>query len=265
MPKLSDALIGYTGLVGGNLLPQHQFEHLYNSKNIEEIQNKDFDLAVCAGAPSLKWLANKEPDRDLANIERLIINLKKIKAQKFILISTIDVYASVDGVDEDTVITPECLSPYGKHRQTLEEFAVNNFDTLIVRLPAVFGRGLKKNALYDLMHGDFKYINPESILQFYNLDYLWADIGKALENNLKILNLATEPVKLGIITKEIFNLDLAGHRRGGAPPHGGGKTETNPVFYDMRTKHAGLWGNTKPYLYLKEEVLKDIKLFAAEH
>lgn len=250
MPNLPNALIGYTGFVGSNLLNQHPFEYLYNSKNIEEIQNKDFCLVVCAGVPSLKWLANKEPANDLANIEKLITNLKKIKAQKFVLISTIDVYASVDGVDENTVIATECLSPYGKHRRMLEEFAVNNFDTLIIRLPAMFGQGLKKNSLYDLMHGDFKFINPDSVLQFYNLDYLWADIGKALENNLNVLNLATEPVRLGKIAKEVFNLDLLAS-----------KTETSPAFYDMRSKHCDLWGNTEPYLYLKEDILKDIKLF----
>lgn len=249
MPILPDALIGYTGFVGGNLLKQNKFEHLYNSKNIEEIQNKDFDLVVCAGAPSLKWLANKEPDKDMTNIEKLITNLKKIKTQKFVLISTIDVYASVDGVEEDTAIKTECLSPYGKNRRMLEEFAVSNFNTLIVRLPAVFGQGLKKNPLYDLIQRDFKYINPDSVLQFYNLDYLWADIGKAMKNNLKLLNLATEPIRLGEIAKEIFNLNL------------NGKTETNPVFYDMRTKYGNLWGNTKPYLYLREAILKDIKQF----
>lgn len=252
MPILPDAIIGYTGFVGSNLLKQNKFEHLYNSKNIAEIQNKDFNLVVCAGAPSLKWLTNKEPANDLANIEKLITNLKKIKAKKFILISTIDVYASVDGVDEDTIIATERLSPYGKHRRMLEEFAVNNFDTLTVRLPAVFGQGLKKNSLYDLIHGDFKYINPNSVLQFYNLDYLWADIGKALANNLKTLNLATEPIQLGKIAQKIFNLDLAG------------KTETPPAFYDMRTKYGNLWGNTKPYLYLEEEIIRDIKLFVEE-
>ena len=104
MPVTTNALIGYTGFVGGNILKQHSFEHLYNSKNIEEIQNKNFELIVCAAAPGTKWLANKEPENDMATIERLITNLKTVTAKKFVLISSIDVYSPVDAVNEDTVI-----------------------------------------------------------------------------------------------------------------------------------------------------------------
>ncbi len=247
--KLPDALIGYTGFVGNNLLSQRQFEFLYNSKNIEEIQNKDFDLVVCAAAPSIKWLANKEPEKDLATIARLITNIKKIKTKKFVLLSTIDVYPSVNGVNEDAAIKKSDLSPYGKHRLILEAFITNNFDSLIIRLPAIFGKGLKKNPLFDLIHNDFKYINPKSVLQFYCLDYLWADISKSLENNLKVINFATEPITLGQIAKEVFNLDIPN------------KIAISPAFYDMRTKYAYLWRHYNPYLYYKDQVMTDIKMF----
>jgi len=249
IPNLPDALIGYTGFVGSNLLKQHQFECLYNSKNIKEIQNKDFNLVVCAAAPSIKWLANKEPENDLAAIEMLITNLKKIKAKKFVLISTIDVYPNLNMVNEDSLIKKANLTPYGAHRLMLEELIANTFDHLIIRLPAIFGKGMKKNPLFDLMHNDLKYFNPDSLLQFYHLDYLWADIDKSLQNNLKVLNIATEPILLGEIAREVFKLDIPN------------TTEIHPAFYDMRTNHANLWGNSKPYLYLKEEIMKDVKLF----
>jgi nucleoside-diphosphate-sugar epimerase len=253
MPNLPDALIGYTGFVGSNLLNQRQFERLYNSKNIEEIQNNDFNLVMCAAAPSVKWLANKEPADDLAAVTRLITNLKKIKAKKFVLISTIDVYPNLNGVDEDSPIAKTNLSPYGKHRLMLEEFVAENFDSLIIRLPAIYGRGMKKNPLFDLMRNDLKYINPESVLQFYYLDYLLTDIGKSLANNLKLINFATEPISLGQIAKEVFNIDLPS------------QTENRPAFYDMRTKHANFWKNTKPYLYLKNQVIMDIKNFVSSY
>lgn len=253
MPSLPDALIGYTGFVGSSLLKQHQFGNLYNSKNIKEIQNKDFNLVICAAAPSLKWLANKEPENDLAAIERLVTNLKKIKAKKFVLISTIDVYSNLNGVDENSPIEKTNLPPYGTHRLMLEKFIGDNFDSLIIRLPAIFGKGLKKNPLFDLIHNDLKYINPESMLQFYYLVYLWADISKSLENNLKIVNFATEPISLDQIAGDIFKLDLTN------------QTERRPAFYDMRTKHANLWGNTKPYLYLKNQIMEDIGTFVSSY
>ena len=41
------ALIGYTGFVGSNLLNQYEFTACYNSKNIQEIHGKDYDLCIC--------------------------------------------------------------------------------------------------------------------------------------------------------------------------------------------------------------------------
>lgn len=249
---LPNALIGYTGFVGGNILNQHSFDFLYNSKNIEEIQGKNFDMVACAGVSAVKWLANKEPENDLAGITILMENLKKISAKKFILISTVDVYPKTIGIDENFVINKDELLPYGKHRRILEEFVEKNFDSLIVRLPALFGQGLKKNPLYDLMHGNFKYINSASALQFYSLDYLWADIGKSLDNNLKIVNFVTEPLTLNEVTAKVLGLTLPAEAVG------------SPQQYDIHTKYGKIWGNNLPYLYLKDRVLTDLKLFVGK-
>jgi nucleoside-diphosphate-sugar epimerase len=145
MAYSGDALIGYTGFVGSNILAQHTFGSLYNSQNIQDIQNQNFRLVVCAGAPGTKWIANKNPEQDLAAIKKLISSLEKVQCQKLLLISTIDVYAQpVKRADEDTAIRPEALTPYGRHRRLLEEFAEKNFDCLIVRLPGHFWPGAEK-------------------------------------------------------------------------------------------------------------------------
>lgn len=57
----NDALVGYSGFVGSVLLKQKKFNALYRSTNIDEIKNRSFDTVVCAGAPAVKWLANKYP------------------------------------------------------------------------------------------------------------------------------------------------------------------------------------------------------------
>jgi hypothetical protein len=59
---MSSALIGHTGFVGGNLRRQGSYDELYNSKNIESIAERSFDLVVSAGAPAAKWIANREPE-----------------------------------------------------------------------------------------------------------------------------------------------------------------------------------------------------------
>lgn len=248
MPTTS-ALIGYTGFVGGNLRNQHPFEYLYNSKNIGEIQGKQFELAVCAGASGIKWLANKEPKNDLIAIEKLIENLKTIKTKKFILISTIDVYSSTIETNELSTIDKDKLAPYGKHRRMLEEFVETNFDSLIVRLPGLFGTGLKKNIIYDLIHKSYAFVNPKSTLQFYYLQNLWKDITKAMENHLKIVNLVSEPIIIADIAKNVFHIDLPS------------KDGDLPANYDIYSQYANLWSNSKHYLYSKESVLDDLQNF----
>jgi nucleoside-diphosphate-sugar epimerase len=134
------AIIGHTGFVGSNLIHQNRFDDFYNSKNIAEIADKTFDILVCSGAPATKWIANQKPDKDRKNIKYLIDCLHKVRAKRVILISTVDIYISPVKVTETTPITLEGLHPYGKNRRELELFIENNFESLIVRLPGLFGR-----------------------------------------------------------------------------------------------------------------------------
>jgi nucleoside-diphosphate-sugar epimerase len=244
-----DALIGYTGFVGSNILAQRPFDLLYNSKNIEDIQNREFNIVVCAGASGVKWWANKNPELDLASIQRLINCLKTAKANKFILISTIDVYSPVNEVDEDTPINTEALQPYAQHRRMLEQFIADNFDSLIIRLPGIFGAGLKKNVIFDLLSGAEIRMNPQSQMQFYWLKHIWDDIAKGLENNLKILNIASEPIILKEIMSQVF----------GQTPHD--QSADPPIHYDMQTKYFKLWGMAEPYLYSQKQIIEDLKTF----
>src|SRR6185312_10192324 len=146
------ALIGYTGFVGGNLLRDYPFAGRYRSTNIERIAGNHYDLIVCAGAPAAKWKANQDPQADRACLGRLMAALELVKTQRFVLISTVDVYGQVNGVDENC--PPSGATAYGRHRLELEQFVRQRFQSLIVRLPALFGPGLKKNAIYDLLYNN---------------------------------------------------------------------------------------------------------------
>jgi len=245
-----DALIGYTGFVGSNILKQlPNIQAKFNSKNIEEIQGKSFDTIYCAGAPGVKWLANKEPEKDLEQINRLISCLQKAKANRLALISTIDVYPKPLNVDEDTAI-PEDNHAYGRHRLLLEQFVSKNFDHVILRLPALFGPGLKKNIIFDFMNdNNIEQIHQDGQFQFYNIENLSSDIKKSIEHNLKLINISTEPISVSDLVNEVFN---------------NGFTNDKPVpgpRYDYGSKHASIWGNSGKYQYLKVDVISDIKAF----
>lgn len=148
-----NCLIGYTGFVGGQLAGQFTFSAVFNSANIAEIAHQEFDILVCAAAPGSMFEANKFPDQDKAKIEALIDELSKVRTSRFILISSIAVLEDFTGGDDEGTTHFQEELAYGRHRRELEAFVEKTFkDSLVARLPALFGRGLRKNFIFDLLN-----------------------------------------------------------------------------------------------------------------
>ena len=122
-----NALIGETGFVGTSLKKQAFFEDKYRSSNINQIDQATFDKVICAAAPAQKWIANREPKADLHKIEGLMEHLATVQCNTFILISTVDVFKSSTGADENTTVDEMGLHPYGLHRRLLEKFVEDRF------------------------------------------------------------------------------------------------------------------------------------------
>ncbi len=141
------------------------------------------------------------------------------------MISTFDVYSLPIEVDENTSINKENLHPYGKHRLELETFIQNRFDALVVRLPSLFGKGIKKNIVYDFLHNNLvDKIHKDSVFQFYNLEHLWQNIQVAINNNLNLVNFATEPTSVAEVAAIAFDFDFTNQTQ-------------NAVKYDIHSKH----------------------------
>ncbi len=146
------ALVGYTGFVGGNIDRKADFDARYNSKNIQDAYGTRPDLLVYAGLRAEKYLANKEPEKDLARIREAFDNIRKIDPRELVLISTSDVYKVPVGVNEDTPVDTEDLHAYGLNRYYLEQWVREAYpEATIVRLPALYGVGIKKNFVYDFI------------------------------------------------------------------------------------------------------------------
>lgn len=246
---MSKALIGYTGFVGSNLLKQQDFNDCYNSSNIDQIAGKHYDQVICAGVSAVKWMANREPAADRENIQSLIGNLKQVKTNKFILISTVDVYPVPIDVDENTTINIQDCKPYGKHRLELEDFVKDNFDAVIIRLPGLFGTGLKKNIIYDFINNNqIDKINPNGCFQFYSLEHLTQDIQTALQNNLQVLNISCEPTSVQEVAQICLGEQLP-------------ESNSTGIKYDYKSIYASLYRGKNGYLYSKEQVLSDLKAY----
>lgn len=150
---MMNALVGYTGFVGSNIYEAGNFDAVYNSRNIEEAFGTNPDLLIYAGLRAEKYLANNAPEKDMALIDEAYENIEKIGARKLVLISTIDVFKNPRGADENTVIDTDGLHPYGYDRYVLECKVRERYpDALIIRLPGLFGKNIKKNFIYDYIN-----------------------------------------------------------------------------------------------------------------
>jgi len=246
------ALIGHTGFVGGNLARQHRFDQLFNSSNFRDMAGRHFDLLVCAGLSAAKWLANRDPNVDWARIAALAEVLDKVTARRVVLISTVDVYPQPVGVDETTAIDETAGHAYGRHRLRFERHMIDRFDDVMVaRLPALFGPGLKKNVLFDLLHDNgLDAINPDSRFQWYDVAHLWRDLDRCWMGGVRLVNLVNEPIQ----TAEIISQFFPGVRVGpGAAA----------AAYDVRSRHAVGLGGANGYLFGRDAILAEIGAFVA--
>ena len=152
-PRHASGLIGHTGFVGSALLRQAAFAACYNSQNIAAIEGQSFGTLVCAAAPGSMLEANLAPERDAEKINALIAQLSAVRAERFVLISSIAVLADFAGGDDEGSQAFQQDLAYGRNRRALEAFVESHFpSSLVVRLPALFGHGLRKNFLFDLLN-----------------------------------------------------------------------------------------------------------------
>lgn len=167
------ALVGYTGFVGSNLYATENFDEVYNSQNIQEAFGTSPDLLVYAGLRAEKYLANSEPEKDRRLIEQAKENIRQINPKKLILISTIDVFKRPKNVDETSEIDTKDLQPYGLHRYFMELWVRENYpNALIVRLPGLFGKNIKKNFIYDYL----------SVIPFMLQEKKWDEFSEKIPN-----------------------------------------------------------------------------------
>ncbi|SHN55994.1 hypothetical protein [Erythrobacter sanguineus] len=133
-PQDGTGLIGHSGFVGGALLRQARFAACFNSATIAAIEGQSFGTLVCAAAPGSMFEANRAPTRDAAQIDALIARLSGVRAERFVLISSIAVLADFAGGDDEATQAFQQTLAYGRHRRALEAFVERHFaNSLIIR------------------------------------------------------------------------------------------------------------------------------------
>lgn len=115
---------------------------------------------------------------------------------------------------------------------------------------------IKGEALYSefkrMCFTALNFTDSRGVFQYYNLKFLWNHICKAIENNIKILNIATEPFSISELYEFIYEKPFVN------------EICDNPPYYNFKTKYAELYGGNNGYIFSKEEVMNDIKEFIGE-
>mgnify|MGYP006188822361 CR=1 FL=1 len=249
---MTDALVGWSGFVGGTLLRQHVFSDRFRSTDIDRIRGAEFDTVYCAGAPAQKWIANQAPDRDRSQLGTLISALAEVHCRRLVLISTVDVFGDPAGVDEDSVASDEGLHAYGRHRRQLEKFVEDRFPNhLIVRLPGLVGPGLRKNVIFDLHNKNrLDLVDSRNVFQFYPMVNLAYDIDVALHAGLRLVHLTAAPISVADVAMHCFGHSFYQH------------LDIQPARYDFRTRHASLFGGIREYQYDERATKQAIRAYA---
>jgi len=155
-------------------------------------------------------------------------------------------------VDETTPVDENGLHAYGHHRRLLEKFIQEQFEnSLIVRLPGLVGPGLRKNIIFDFLNNNnVSAIESRSIFQFYPMVNLWSDIQTSLQAGLRLVHLTAAPISVADVAMHGFGRSFSK------------KLENPPAAYDMRTRHAGIFGTEGHYQYSMRETIQAIRSYA---
>ena len=184
-------------LVGGQGFVGSAFNRLLTQRGVphESITRESYPRAVGsrgtilinASANSRKYLADQDWAADFeASVVSVVRTLRDFSADLYVLLSSVDVYNVLDDPQqnaEDTVIDPLRLSTYGFHKYVAEGCVRRHASRwLIVRLAGMVGPGLKKNPVYDVLHGRPLSIHPDSQYQFMSTDAVAGVVWRLVES-----------------------------------------------------------------------------------
>ena len=186
-------LIGSRGLFGHEICKFYTPTLVYNSNNISDLAQDEFETVICAAPSANRRAAQSDPLADADNVDQIISVLSAQRIQRLVLIGTID-----------AVVNPD--TTYGQNRLRLENFVKQEFEHYyVLRFGNIVGADIKKNVLFDLKHDQFlDSINLDSVTQWYPLNRLQTDIEHALLHNNYERTLISEPIQVREIVEKFF-------------------------------------------------------------
>ena len=164
-------------------------------ENYNKNKTTNFDILINSATPSKKYWASQNPFEDFNQTVKLTADISyNWKYEKLIQISTMSVNDN------------ESQHPYALNKKAAEIIA-NYKNCLIIRLSNMFGEGLNKGPLFDLLSTQKIFVDIDSEYSFINTDF----VAEWILNNLNRKGLVQMGAKDTISLREIadkMNLDI---------------------------------------------------------
>ncbi|OGN05686.1 MAG: hypothetical protein A2831_00580 [Candidatus Yanofskybacteria bacterium RIFCSPHIGHO2_01_FULL_44_17] len=167
------AVFGANGFVGSkiysSLLTAGKYRVIPVTRdNYPSSIGKFYNIVINAAMPGARFWANNNPDKDFVETVQKTANiLYGCTFDKFVQISTVSVRYQPDTI-------------YGRHK-LLAETLCNHGDNLVIRLSSMFGDGLKKGVLIDILKGQKTHVAGESRYPFASTDFIGDYIASHLD------------------------------------------------------------------------------------
>lgn len=171
--------MGGNGFVGGGFARTLRktgvpFE-IITRENYSSFIGKSCDVFINANGNSKKFLADEDPKREfLDSVASVRNSLVDFNFGTYVFLSTSDVYPDCSRPEltlENQAVEVAGQSSYGFHKYIAEQCIKHSAERwLIVRQGGFVGPGLKKNAVFDILHGDKIWVHSESRFQFIDTD-----------------------------------------------------------------------------------------------
>ena len=215
------ALFGASGFVGSAiykaLMRKGLKVHRFDRANFKEAFDGDYEYAINTATPSARYKASKEPEWDF---DETVLKSARIyygvKWKKFIQISSLSARCQLDTI-------------YGRHKLAAEQ-VVDKTKNAIFRLGPMYGPGLKKGVLEDMINGSQVYLSGESRYCFCSVEFVGAWISENLYRTGIVEVGAKNSISLEVLARKL-GLDI---KFQGVIDHQEIVTSTADVFPDAR-------------------------------
>lgn len=150
-------------------------------KNFLKYQKYKFSILINSSMPSKRFWAKKYPKKDyFETVLKTKYFRDNFKYKKFVHISTIS-----SRCQKNTV--------YGLNKKKSEDIIKKKSNFIIFRLGPMYGRGLNKGVLLDLISSKKVFVSKKSKYSFTNVDW----VANYIVKNLKKKNFKNQVIEVG--------------------------------------------------------------------